>query len=588
MTATSAANTDASAQPSTPSLTISRREWRNVSLFAILVMALTTVPYLTAAAAARPGYRFGWFLVGIEDGNSYLAKMREGAVDGWLFHITYTSEPHEGAFLFTPYLAGGKIAALFASPSSPEFTDRLIVVFQVARIGFGLLLILVTYRFVAIFLSQPSLRLLAVILISVGGGLGWLLILLGQGNWLGSAPVDLISPEAFSFHLLYGLPHLSLARSAMLGGLMITFHALKQDAARRWLPWMGLAGLCWLVMGLCVPFFIGVLYLVLGAWGIGTWLRTLTSRWITLSASSEQVLHSFPTRLFTRCLVGAIIPLPLLLYSVLMLATNPVMRAWQNQNVLPSPNPLHYVLAYGVLSLFAIIAIPAFWRNGPESVPQLLLPAWMTAGPALAYFPIAVQRRLLEGIFVPLCILAVTGLEISRVRVILPRFRRNARILWQELIGTILLLTLPTAGMLLFTGWWVSAGPSPDVRLFHSDGEIAALDWLNTHAPPNNIVLSDFPIGNYLPARTSLIAFIGHGPETLNLDEKRPLAEQFLAGAMSAQEQRSLLDSNRIRWVIFSPADWQPSQAGVLLPDLELVYNQTGYRIYRYQKDIDG
>ena len=148
-----------------------------------------------------------------------------------------------------------------------------------------------------------------------------------------------------------------------------------------------------------------------------------------------------------------------------------------------------------------------------------------------------------------------------------------------------------TAGMLLFTGWWVAAGPNPDLRLFHSDGEIAALDWLNVNGTPGSVVLADYRIGNYLPACTSLIAFIGHGPETLKLNLKQPMADRFLAGMMPLDAQRSLLDANRIQYVIFSPADWQPGDPqdqNVLLPQLNMIYNQAGYRIYRYQKDANG
>ncbi|MEP7286648.1 MAG: hypothetical protein ABI947_12875, partial [Chloroflexota bacterium] len=134
--------------------TITRREWRNVALFALAVMLLTSLPYLAGAAAQTPDRRFGWFLFGLFDGNSYLAKMRQGATGDWLFHVTYTSEPHDGTLLFTPYLAAGKLAALFVSPASPVFTDTLILVFQLSRLIFGWLLILVTYRFVAAFLVK--------------------------------------------------------------------------------------------------------------------------------------------------------------------------------------------------------------------------------------------------------------------------------------------------------------------------------------------------------------------------------------------------------------------------------------------------
>ena len=69
------------------------------------------------------------------------------------------------------------------------------------------------------------------------------------------------------------------------------------------------------------------------------------------------------------------------------------------------------------------------------------------------------------------------------------------------------------------------------------------------------------------------------------------MADRFLAGMMPLDEQRSLLDANRIQYVIFSPADWQPADPqnqNALLPELNLIYNQAGYRIYRYQKDAIG
>src|SRR5262249_45456126 len=190
----------------------------------------------------------------------------------------------------------------------------------------------------------------------------------------------------------------------------------------------------------------------------------------------------------------------------------------------------------------------------------------------------------LEGIFVPFCILAVTGLEIVRMRIIVPRFRRSARTIWRELVAAILLVTLPTFGTLLVSNWWVSAGPSPDLRLYHSNAEIAAMDWLNVNARAGAVVLSDFRTGNYLPARTSLIAFIGHGPETLNLNVKQPMAESFLAGTLSAGEERFLLESNGIEYVIYGPANQPARDPNAALPTLTKVYDIDGYRIYQYHK----
>src|SRR5690606_39221408 len=159
-----------------------------------------------------------------------------------------------------------------------------------ARLVFGLALVLATYRFVAMFLRRPATRRLALVLITLGGGLGWVVSLLGAGNLFGSLPVDFIVPEGYTFLILFGLPHLALARSALLLGFLCLLAALRGNPARNAL----LAGLCWAVMGLAVPFYIAVVYAVLGAWGLAARLRA----------------RRFPIELLYRAVAAALVPLP--------------------------------------------------------------------------------------------------------------------------------------------------------------------------------------------------------------------------------------------------------------------------------------
>src|SRR5262249_12411256 len=139
----------------------------------------------------------------------------------------------------------------------------------------------------------------------------------------------------------------------------------------------------------------------------------------------------------------------------------------------------------------------------------------------------------------------------------------------------VLALTLPTTLILLLSGLPATQSRNPANRLFHTDAEIGALDWLNTHAPADSIVLSTIETGNYLPARTSLRAVIGHGPETIKLDMKQPQVQRFFAGDMSPEERRMLFDTYNVRYVIFPQGRNSPPS-----PDLKLIYDQDGYYIY--------
>jgi hypothetical protein len=507
---------------------ISRREWQRVILFAGVMMLVTAIPYVVGWLSAGDGWEFGGFLFGVDDGYSYIAKMRLGARGDWLFTIRYTSEPHDGALLFFPYILLGKITGLFVDSRDPALATALAVTFQIARIAFGFLLILVTYRFVAFFLRRPASRMLALVLITLGGGFGWLLSLIGLGDLFGSLPLDFYVPESYSFLILFGLPHLALARSGLLVGFLLLFRALEEpDTPRVWLRSSVLAGLCWIVMGLCVPFYVAVLYVILGAWGLAAWLRE----------------RHFPWALFWRAASAGLVASPMLLYSAAVFAASDVLRQWSNQNLLPSPHPLHYVLGYVVIAVPAIWGWRWAWRKseGQHGLPYLLLVTWIVIVPVLVYLPINVQRRLAEGVFVPLGILAVAGL-----RLISPH--RRTRRLARNLVVTLSLLT----AALLWLGATFSA-LTPDRPQFRPKDELAALDALNTYAARDTVVLSSKESGNYVPARTDLKAYVGHGPETIDSEDKEELAEQFFAGTLDPNTKRDLLAE--VNFVFYGPLE---------------------------------
>jgi hypothetical protein len=508
--------------------TVSRQEWQRVAIFAGIVLLLTTLPYVIGWLSQNDTWEFGGFLFGSDDGYSYLAKMRLGTRGDWLFTIRYTSEPHDGALLFFPYILLGKLTGLFIGTDSPDLPVALAITFHGVRILFGALLIFSTYRFIAAFLRRPGSRMLALVLISLGGGFGWLLSLLGLSDLFGSLPVDFFVPEGYSFLILFGLPHLALARSAMLTGFLLLFCALTvTDSPRAWLRWTVLAGLCWIVMGLCVPFYIAVLYLILGVWGLAAWIRE----------------RQFPWGLFWRAISAGIVVLPLLLYTTIMFLTSDVLEKWSGQNSLPSPHPLHYVLGYIVLAIPAVWALRWAWRksDSQNNLPYLLLASWITAMPVVVYLPINVQRRLAEGVIVPLGILAVAGL-----RLLFPHRRQ-----WTRAQRIVLILTLPTA-ILLWLGATFSA-LSPGRPLFHPRDELAVMDALDAIAPRDAVVLSLKETGNYLPARADVKAYVGHGPETINSEEKEKLAERFFAGELDADSRRALLAD--VDYVFFGPLE---------------------------------
>ncbi len=532
------------------------REWRVVVVYALLLTALTTLPYLLAWAAQGNNWVFGGSLIGADDGNSYLGKIRLGARGLWDFHLFYTAEEHPGApLIFLPYILPGQIVGLFVDERNPALTPALMAVFQAMRVVFDMLLVLVIYRFIAEFLRAPSTRLLALVLATLGDGFGWLLSLVGQSHLLGSLPAEFYIPEGFTFIILFSLPHLALARAALLGGFLALFAANRRE---NWLPHAFLAGLCWLVVGLSVPFYLVIVYCLLGAWGLAVWLRE----------------RAFPLDLFVRGLVAAGITLPLFIYYTVTFSTNPAFAQWSAQNLLPSPHPLHYLLAYGVLGVLAYFGGRWAWRRGDRR--GLLLVGWMLVVPILVYIPINVQRRMAEAVLVPLAILAAAGARLLARRWAAWRtttgYRKNGR----RIRALVLLAAVPSSLFLLLGGFLGAL--HHDQPLFHPADEIAALQWLDAHGETDAVVLSSHPTGNLIPAWANLRSYVGHGPETLDAAAKEALVARFYAGELSLAERKSLLAS--VRYIFYGPLERNPSGAGSWQSGLTLAYDTPDFRIY--------
>ncbi len=559
---------------------VTRSEWRWVLIWIAVALIVTSVPYLVGWLRSTPDRVFGGFAFAIEDGYSYLAKMKQGAEGLWLFQLPYTSEAHTPTIFYLFHLLLGKISAL-TGLSTP-------LVYHLARLMFDAILLAVLYRFIALFTAWRPVRRLAFLLVIFSGGLGWLLLLTGQGNWLGSAPLDLISPEAYTFLILYAFPHLALARTLLLLGLIFWWGG-RQDAGSRMqeaegtqtsnvqpptsnlqsLNWLW-AGVCWLGMGLIVPFYVAVsgAIVIVGLVAEAIAARKIAWRAVGLAA------------------LAGLIASPPLIYTFVIVGTDPIWNVWARQLVILSPHPLHYLLGYGLMGAFAIIGLVKT-RKRRVIDPKLI--GWLMAVPLLIYLPFNSQRRLIEGWQIPLAICAAVGL----IYVVLPAWSRSRLVkrltqhkrytvhgLRSWFIAGVLLLSVTTYVLMLVEQ---TTRMIAQVDLGFRDGtELAALRWLDQRVTDEDVILSSYNTGNFLPAMVSAKAFLGHGPETAYSEAKIKLVAQFYASATPDDWRREFLRQWPITYVFCGPLEkkvgqFDPSQADYL----KLEYDQDGYRIYR-------
>lgn len=500
---------------------ISPREWRWVAAVGLGLLVLFSVPYVVGMLNATPQQHFSGFLLGLEDMYSYIAKMRYGARAGWDFHLVYTSEPHSGGYIFLPFLALGKLTALITGQGANVSADALIVSFHVARLICGAILLVVLYVFVSRFLTEPSQRRLAWLIAAAAGGLGWLEALAFGGSLTSHLPpVEFYVPEAFTSLILFSLPHLALARALLLAGWLALFRAVETGSWR----WAAGAALAWLGMTLCVPFDGALLGVVVLVWlaGIGLSRRRCPAREIVMAAGAGA-----PTALYVA-------------YNFWLFATNPIFAIWSSQNVLPSPPPIEYLVAFLPILALAIPGGVALARRRLDKDAMLLI-LWPVAAFVMIYLPVNVQRRLLEGAIVPLSILAASGLAVLWN---VPSDGHR----WTRVVGAALLAVMVPSALFLTLGEMVVASAS-DVAVFHSVDERAALEWLGGHAPADSIVLSTRESGAMLPAYAPVRDYLGHGPETVHSQEKIEIVAAFYSSGMDDSARMALLRDNHVRYV---------------------------------------
>ena len=541
---------------------ISWEEWRWALCWSALILLVTSLPYAVGALLSTPEAQFGGFVIGVEDGNSYMAKMRLGASGAWRFHLFYTSEPHRGAFLFLFHLLLGKIAH-FSGLS-------YVLAYHLTRLVCGFFLLTTMYRFAAFFTGTRPVRRLTFWLVALGSGLGWGVLLLGLGDGLG-LPLDFYSPEAFAFHALFGLPHLALAEAFLLWSILWPLLAWERRSWRHAL----LAGLALLGLSMIAAFYVVIAAAVVGvAWLLRQWrLGTRGDRWWAEAGLAG---------------LAFLIAAPVPLYNAYVFSTNPVLRIWGEQNLILSPSPIHYLLAFGPLAALAVPGAWGEWKRG--SVRSLALIGWCLVVPWLVYIPFNLQRRLTLGVQVPLSILAALALwrwcfpsqpgdetggaaenQASQARRGLRRWRIAS-------VGLVALLSLSNLILLLGAGLEVSRRAAP---IFRPGAEVAAADWLGAHATPDQVVLAAFETGNYLPTRMSGRVFAGHGPETVHAEAKLAMLRQFF-GDGNDDFRRILLREYGIDYVFFGPAeralgDFAPEQA----PYLRQVYDNGSVQVYQ-------
>ena len=539
---------------------LTKREIAQVIGIALVVLAISSIPYLLGYHFAPAGMEFGGFFVDLDDSYSYLAKMQQGVWGGWRYRIPFTPEDHPGACLYTFYLGLGKLSSLLGL--------SLMQAYQVARLACGLSLLVMSYIFLSMFLERRDARLVAYLFICVSSGLGWLVLLVGGPSTLrGIAPIDFWWIEAYTFLTIFTFPHFAAAVTLLVLFFMLALRHLETFR----MPALLLGILTFVALCVIHPYNA---FLVDGV---------LTAYWLLLFVKRKAI----PRREALPIMIWAATPIPLLAYYYRALASDPVFRGWSAQTFLPSPPLPYLLLGYGIVSLLAIGGVVHAIRKRDERI--TLLVAWVTGTMVLTYLPFSFQRKMVEGLHVPLCILATFGLFEYLLPIALNSSWLNRFAHWRGykrpglrrlLLFSVIMATFPSNLYLLAEASAAALLGNP--ILFYRSEEVEAVDWLKDNTERTDTVLASYKIGRYIPARAGNRVFMGHIIETVEVEYKKQLAEVFFQDSTTDDFRRDLLTEYGIDYIFHGPAERQVGQFDPsTAPYLTSVYDEPSVAIYR-------
>jgi hypothetical protein len=526
--------------------TVKRQEWIWVIAISALIVAAAALPYVAGYLAQTPEWRFSGSIMNAVDYNTYLAKMWQGFRGEWQYQVPFTTEMHNGAYLVTFYLALGHLARI-AHLGLP-------LTYHIARSLFGFLMLLAAYRFISLFVPSIRTRRMAFLLATIASGLGWLTEMLAPTAAGGVSPIDFWLVDAFTYLAVLTVPHFCAAMA-----LLLSIYILLLRRAEGPTLWEGaVAILASAALGIIHPYALlladGVPLLY---WGIEA-LRTRRVHW---------------RGILTAVIMG-ISQMPLLVYDLWVFRTQPVFAAWSAQNVTLSPPLGAYLWGYGLLLVLGAVGIAVWVRKGWSG---LAFPSiWIVLVAVLIYLPWNLQRRFLEGVQVPLGLLAGVGLAEGLFPQ--PSGQRLSRPRW---LAMAMLVALAAMSNLYLTAALTVTATARDYRLFWPAPILAGVDWLGDHSEPDEPVLSSFEVGNLIPGRIGHRVVLGHWMETTDYEGKKAAVARFFDADIPDEERIALLEEYDVAYLFYGSHE---QALGAFDPDgnsyLVRRFSQDGVRVY--------
>lgn len=432
----------------------------------------------------------------VVDTNTYLSDMRQASTGKILFSNDFTSEVTPSIQFNPLWLMMGWLSIIF----SPIFTWYTVKLIALILFFFSLNKIINLLK-----ITQQGI---AWILVLFGSGIGYVFQILHYGfgfKLFGSADVGIPSSNSISLHL--APVHFAISVSLMI---LIVYYYYSFWKNKNWKTFLIFSSLTFVlgfihlfdVITLAVAFFLYSLLLLKQGRKI-----------------KDLILYNVIYGLFN---------IPPFLYTFYIFVINTTYANWNSQNLLLSPKLLHLFFGFLIPMLLAISFISfkkVFLKKDLSNI-EILLVCWSVSSILLMYSPFNIQRRFIEGLNIPIMILAALGLDLIKetaIKIKIPN------IVTYFFVTVFVILAIPTS--IYWAGKvYINVDKIYDgdyfVPAYLSQDEMKVLDWISTNVSDSNI-LASYTLSNYIPRISDNRVYIGHWAQTVNFEEKKDIVNDF-------------------------------------------------------------
>jgi hypothetical protein len=191
---------------------------------------------------------------------------------------------------------------------------------------------------------------------------------------------------------------------------------------------------------------------------------------------------------------------------------------------------------------------------------------------ALLYIPnpVNIQRRLIDGLYIPIAMLAAVGIGLLGEGL---KTRNRRRVAFS-------LVSMSAVSTLLVLGIAFRFAAARDPIIYLDRGEVDAFSWLSDHRgagmPPG--VLSAAETGLDIPAWAGDRVYVGHYSETINYLVRARLAHDAICAGDPGLG--AFMAANDAKYLFIGPNE-RAQGVGALGAELFRVYDRGGVQIYR-------